>query len=596
MIFKAKHKGKASFLSIYFLSTLLISSCSPTPENEETVLTIAVSSSSQESFNIVKREYEKLNKNCTLNLEIYEPNDIYYRLKHNAIDVDLYAVDSAYCLYIFKDKLVNMNQFEEVNLFNISVINSLYDNEGNIYSLPSPGSISSYFMNREIFNKYNFSFPNTISDLVQIAEQFSTWIQPFGTTYAENLYLIDAFIQIAVGSFFQTTQGENFFKDLYLKKASIENSEYKNTFIKIFNTFSRLFNLDFFDINHTNEKAKSNLDKFLDGEIAMISLSRSIDITSLDYNNKDDKFVLYPYLGSNSFSKFVTTSPDFYFAIDKNAYRDKKKKETISDLLSYLCATEGQDILIQNENGTHYNNRISFLKTFRNTFEGPFNEIKDVINSGAYYLTDNLKSVFLPYTSDFKEYVYDEISTNELIHHIDSKISKNFENGYEVYKINSLGFSNFSKLSDAEIVFKIAEDFRKFSKSDIFILPNSFLKNRLYEYKFTEYEINHIFNENILESKISISGEDLINFIQYLETKNILSEFSLSGCKIIEIGNEKNYYFSNGRKIENDKLYEVVLPNVELFDFNLIDTSKVSNVRPIDLLSNYKEEVLWRKK
>ena len=155
-----------------------------------------------------------------------------YKLTHNDINADIIAFDSFNTANEFgSNYLIDLTLDDMVNKYQSSIISYIKDNDERLFCFPSLGRFYANFFNLNIINKYNFSIPTTLDELLILAKRSeskvkSSELKITSSTIGGNDSVLFALMQIAFPEFLATTKGNYFLKEFKKGNANMSDSEY----------------------------------------------------------------------------------------------------------------------------------------------------------------------------------------------------------------------------------------------------------------------------------------------------------------------------------------------------------------------------------
>lgn len=588
-----KRNPKRIIKSIILSCSFLVS-CGENENNvEDNVLKIVTCEENLVNCAYFLKEYAKNNQDIQVKLEIYECDTLKYKAQHNKIQADILLLDSLSTVNGLNDKLVDFTYDEKLINYSKYVNNFLKNDDGHVYCLPSPGSWYCYCVNLDLVEKYNLNIPNTIDELIEFSNEIKDYAIPFVSSFENRYYYLDAFMQTCIPSFFATAKGGYAFDNLINGNEKMADSQYKSDFSDALSNLYKLTVASFF-----NQSSFDNygVDKFFSSEAAVLSVSPSFDFNSY-YSSYDCSFnyAFLPLIGRKTSNDWVCSISDSYLAIPKENYTGSKRK-LIDNFANFFSSSDGQNLLLKNEEGTIKQNHFSFANQNIIPETTKTNEkIINAISQGRVFLIDKFYPSFSSASNSFKEYAEDKINTDDIIADIDLYNEQARSNSQRYYEISSLAnIDGESKENMLETIRVISSSIKSQMKLDVLIVDESFLLQPIYNGLIYEREMSMIFNETSYCYSVKSTGKVLKEMLDFCDETNARSltvtkerdasmqryfsslgnvsitfieygwldgtAFYSSGASTTLEGGNKKYLLANKNEIKDDREYYVAVP------------------------------------
>ena len=582
------------FLTSIIVSSSLLVSCNNNDETpSDNVLRIATCEQNIENSAYFLKQYAKDNPDIKFEISVYECDSLKYRSHHGKIDADILLLDDLSSVNKIGDQLIDFASSEELASYSRYVKNFLKNNDGRVYCLPSPGSWYCYCLNLDLIEKYNMTIPNTISDLIDFSNEIKDYVTPFVSTFGDDRYYLDAFMQTCIPSFFATAKGGYTFDNLVSGREKIADSKYCSDFSDTLLNLYKLTSASFFDNKITKEEGVA---KFFNSEAAILSVSPSFDFNAYysDYNASFN-YTFLPLMGRKTNNDWVCSISDSYLTVPKNAYSGAKKK-LIDNFVKFFASATGQDYLLKDEEGVNKQNHFSFVNN--NLIPTSTNANKSLVNAiseGRVFLIDKFYPSFSSTVDSFKQYAEDKIDAASIIDSIDYYNELILTSNVRYYEIQSLkDVEDETKNNMLEILRYVSNGIKSQMNLDALILEEDFLLQPIYNGLIYEHELNMVFNDSSYCSLVKANGRTLKEILDYCEERNeeAISETSekdgnmkryfsslgnvtldfikfeqlkdatyyLSGVSISSEGENKKYLLGNKMEIDDNREYYFAVP------------------------------------
>lgn len=586
-----------------------------TNANKKYVITIATDENILRSSSTFLKQFSTNHPNYSLNVKIYNEDYLKNLIRHNSVTEDIYLVDDLLTINLSKDNFVDYTLSESFGNYSGYIKNYIKAEDENIYCLPGIGSTYSYCLNIDLFEACNLTIPSTITELKDFASNSKNYATPFGTSFLDENFYLDAFFQMTIPGFFSSVKGSNLFNEFVSGKTQLSTSSLATTFENYLNNIYLLTSDEFYDDSITSEQSIKN---FINGKQFILSISPKFDFEEYyKINNCTFNYVYYPFLGSKKNNGWICAKSSFYLATNKNTY--KNKTEEIDEFVKYYSSLDGQQKLLIDEYGNKKNNYFSYLSMFETSDEEKDKYIKEAIKQSHVYLVDQIGPTFEESVKNIAQYANDEISISTLLEDFDynNQIQINYKNNkYTIEELKSYSTSSEDDLINTLKV--ISYSIKNKLSLDTIIIDESFLRYPILDGTIYESELNSIFDNKLEMQYVNIKGSEFKKIIDYnitindnfskkkresydiqklfnlydkISVRNVdisfLSndKFLLCGASFTS-GTQKEYLLGNKKKIEDDKTYYLALP-IEIVDSNQFELVKGNTFNLLDVFLEY---------
>ncbi len=588
----SERKAKRKIFAVFAIG-LFLSSCKgdETPP-EEKVLRIATNETILRKSAPFLKEFAKNNEEIKIEVSVYDSSSLKYKSSHQKIDADIFLFDDLTAVDSISDSLLDLTQSEEINNYSSYIKNFIKNSDGNIYCLPSPGSVYCYCINLDLVEKYNMTIPDTIDDLIDFSNSIKGYVIPFVSSFSNNEYYLDAFMQACVPSFFATVNGQTTFDEFVNGKTQLASSSHLESFSK---SLGGLYNLTVSSFFNKNIDFSDGIEDFFNSKTAIMSISPDFPFETY-YQEYDCSFnyAFLPLFGRKATNGWACSYSDSYVSALKNSYKGVTRS-LIDKFLAFYSSPEGQTYLLTDLDGNTKTNCFSYTDKNLLSFANDYNKnIVDSISQGRVFLIDRLYSTFLSSVSSFEEYALDKISVSNVIDDLDYNNETKLDYNTHYFTLPSLSEISGETKEDINKTLRVVSSGIKANKNlDILILNRNFLTQPIYNSMIYEYELETIFDESVFCTNVSIKGSELKNILDFLESldKNEIiderdadlqsffkksnnvtldikenellssSQFFLNGASILKDAANKKYILSNNNEIDDDRVYYLALPS-----------------------------------
>lgn len=557
-------------------------------ENKE--ISVALCYETLENAYPFLKAFSQNNPDYRIKVNLYSSASLDYRRKHKEIRNDIIFSSELNHRDEAKESLLSFKNSEVLNRYNPYIGNFLSSDDGNIYCLPSLSSVYCYCLNKSLIEEYNLDVPKNRSDLYDFGERVTNYgLLPFCSSSLDEDCYLDLRAQRCIGPFFGTLKGYQFLREYLSGKTRRKNSPYLSEFEDTLGNLYQFSSTGFFDKTAADGTKKDSA-RFFAGDSLRLSRSASFDFEEAYKESKSTfDYEFLPYYGKNEKTSFVCTKSDFYVSVRKDSYTLGKKK-AIDTFIDFFSSKDGQEILKQGTKGI----RISYLKDSPISLPDSYKPVSDCIRNGRVYLIDGFYSAFTYSRNFIEDFAHGRLSTASLIETFDEE--KEQERNRKDHQLantfpeDCVGedeeyFSSFKK--------RVASYRKKERKTDVLVREDSFVLSPLFSSTIYEDELDSIFDfssslvpvkitgkerktirdacftKDRLDSGFDVDYEDIpVNLSFDFSKRNPQCGFTLSGAH----RKGEKYFLNNNRRIEDESLYRVSLPQT------LLNSSEISPV------------------
>lgn len=576
-----------SFILFLFI-TFFISGCTTaTNSNDIENLIISVSEGQASELEAIVTAFnDKYDGTYQIKFDISLNEDVKnYKLSHNDIYGDIIVFDSFNTANQFgSDYLIDLTLDDTVDKYQSSIISYIKDNDERLFCFPSLGRFYANFFNLDIINKYNFSVPSTLDELLTLAKRSelkveSSELMVTSSTIGGNDSILFALMQIAFPEFLATTKGNYFLKEFKKENANMGDSEYCEYFKSIFRKFHQLYYSSYYSLDDLNKTLLDGVNDYVSGKSMVLQ-------TSIDYQYDNviglENSILYPFAGNGKNQEWIASKPLFYLGVNKNISTDKY--QAAKAFFQYFTSSEGQNIM-SDDTGRLPKNKcfISYVKDVYFELGSEYENMIKPIEDGRIFIVDTFFQIFGGNVDSLVKYLKNSISIDDLIKVIDKR---NYKANSDAFKINILGNFDYDEFTFDKKESKIGDCFtdtlRKYANVGAVILDNNLIKANIYSDGLLSSELDTIINDtNLVYKKISVY--ELYYIVkQYIDSSQIPL---ISGIKISNGLGGIAIYDQAGNILNKDDSIVV------LIDEKILNSNNMSHDtdRKIDLIQTFKK-------
>lgn len=568
--------------------TLFLSGCNAKLDSDDFEnLTISASEGqASELETIVAAFNDKYDGVYQIKLDISLNEDVKnYKLTHNDINADIIAFDSFNTANEFgSNYLIDLTLDDMVNKYQSSIISYIKDNDERIFCFPSLGRFYANFFNLNIINKYNFSIPTTLDELLILAKRSeskvkSSELKITSSTIGGNDSVLFALMQIAFPEFLATTKGNYFLKEFKKGNANMSDSEYCEYFKSIFRKFHQLYYNSYYSLDDIKKTLLDGVDDYINGKSMVLQ-------TSIDYQYYDvieqENSILYPFAGNGKNQEWIASKPLFYLGVNKNI--SNNKYNAAKTFFDFFTSNEGQ-IIMSSDSRRLSNNKcfISYVKDVYFELGSEYENMIKPIEDGRVFIVDTFFQIFEDHVDSLVKYLNNSISIDDLIKVIDKR---NYKVDSDAFEINILGTFDYDESTFNKRESKIGDYFtdtlRKYANVGAVILDNNLLKANIYSDGLLSTDLDIIINDtDLVYKKISVYE------LQYIIKKYTdLEQIPLiSGIRISKGLGGLNIYNQAGNNLNKADRIVVLIDSKILSSNDMYDDTDIK----VDLIQTFKK-------
>lgn len=599
----------------------LLTSCENTNNvTEEKTLVIATCEENLKTSAYFLKQFAIKSKDTKIEVNVYDCNSFKYKAHHGKLDADIILMDDLTTVNRVSDSLMDFTHSEELGNYSRYVKNFLKNSDdGKVYCLPSPGGLYAYAVNLDLIEKCNLLLPNTMDELIDFSNEIKEYAIPFVSSFPDEKYYLDAFMQTSIPSFFSTVNGENAFDELCSGKTKLSESKYASSFS---DSLGYLYNLTVSSFFDKKVDYSEGIEKFFNSEAAVISFIPGFEFEEYyEAYNCTFNYAFVPLIGRKASNSWVCSISDSYATVLKKKYVGNKRK-IIDSFLSLFSSSEGQEYLLEDENGVRRLHHFSYVNNDLIADKTEHNEmLVEAISQGRVFLIDKLYPTFLPSLSSFEEYALDKINTRTVIDDIDNNNEARLSENSRYYNVPFLNDSEESVATFTNNLRIISGGIKSQMNLDVLFIDESFLLEPIYDSLIYEHELSLIFDSSVRCTEVKVTGKVLKEILDfcfdeqgnssgknregsfekyYKDQENVAltfkeaisldsSSFFTNGASITGTDATKKYVLSNNSEINDNRIYFVAVPTsfVRGGEFEFMETG--SSFSCLDAFKEYLE-------
>lgn len=569
-VMKLRKKTISIICALSVAATCLCSACSGDSSagaaGKETIV-LAVSKSYSERLSDLVESFNEQSEKYTVIQSVYDSDDVmHYYFEHGYISPDLIVYDNINSADSYAEQLQPLNRLDAVSSFQVSIVNALKDTDGNLYALPSPGSLYMQCFNKKLFNSINIgesNYPDTIDTysgkmgVIDIAEKLNEYKTSDTVSYvteAGEMSMIYTLMEIAVPMFASSTVGVDFLKRYYKNNeetdVKIATSAYSAQWEKILTTYRTLYEKNYYTTDSLNQSDEDAIEKFVSGEAYVCA---SIPGTSFEDKYKQAKadgtadftICMYPFVGETENSKWVISKPDFYIGVSRASYNDGTDKyKAIEEFLNYFSSDEVRELT---RNGAESLLYTKAAKMYDLSKFSAFAYLDEPIKQNRIYLADTFISVFSSTSDILVDFVEGAATLSETITALDNAVIASAPGNGTIYESECT--YDYPEKSDKGITGETAigdftaDAIAEAAQTDVVILPSSIIRCDIFKGSLDEACLAVVYDNDISLAPVRISGAGIKKILSDMaEDKSfpLIGGFRISGSgeniKLISTG------------------------------------------------------------
>ncbi len=585
--------------------TMLFSACrQEVVDNTKRSLTLAVCEDQSATVSSLVDGFNTSQSDYTAEIAVYESNEmIGYLLSNGAIEPDMVVMDNINFVNLYSQSLQPLNRFEATAGFQVSIINSLKTVDGNLFGLPSSGSIYSQCYNTELFDAIRIDeddYPQSLSGyngnlgMLEIADRMSVYNASSGNiSYCNamgDLSMVYMLMEVAVPMFASSTAGIDFVKNYYQDNVNIADSNYRNQWENVLTVYKTLFDCNYYSTDSQFVDTSDAVNKFVSGQAYVYAGAPEAVLEKTAEQGaslKQSDVLLYPFVGETLNQKWIISKPDFYLCVAKNQ-NDKAtlaQSEGVEKFLSWFASPDGRRLSQSTKHSISY---VSDMDTELFS-SGNFKLLETSISQNKIYLSDEFIATFSVATNILKDYVGGKLTLNETILAIDKAVAAAAPGKELLYTApNDLDFPASGQILQETAIGNMTADILCAQTSvEMAILPADTINCNLYAGQHTTRSLSVVFDSvaELAPVRMKVAG-----------LKRILSDCSadgvfplISGFRISASGEGTKLVKTGGIALSDDDTVLVLITRQweQEYAQYIVKSSDGRYVSALDTIVNY---------
>ena len=509
-----------------------------------------------------------------------------------------YDVGEEYC----EERLIDLSGLPFTSKYNISMLDSLAQEDGSLYYLPGPASIRGIVYNKTLFEEKGWNVPKNYPEFVNLCKEIeASGMRAFQLPLGNSEVLDTAFIGFNYGNAYSKPSDAD-----WLEKYNEGEGNFLDHFSESLDTFQDLIDegiIKASDLDYTYSDTQLNL---FTRKTAMSEDSVQLTHSAKSVAGSDDEFAVMPLFTREPENDWARIYMVCYIGLNKHLQDsgNEEKYEKVLKLMDYISSEEGQTALAKDD-GAMY----SSLKNMEAPDVPEISDLRNALAQGRYGSFPTFKRSEDAFHEGLTGMLKGELNKNQAAAMIDqSNQSKSTTNKQKVLGKAS---EDFSLIETGNFVTDLL---RKKTKSDFSLFLDNGkdglyngkgISAKFYKGKLTQEDIDRVFpdlkNEDTGELwKVTMKGSDIIKTLEYAipVDNNITGWFYyFSGLKVsfdplAQPGSRvKEVVTSSGKKIKKNKVYSLAVMENSVPEEYIIDCDKTGLLIQ-DLI---KEEIVNKK-
>ncbi|MGX8832702.1 5'-nucleotidase C-terminal domain-containing protein [Amedibacillus sp. YH-ame6] len=491
------------------------------------------------------------------------------RLEHDDLtDIVMtwpYDVGSQY----WKDRLIDMSGMPFTNKYNVSMLDSIADENDNLYYLPGPASIRGIVYNKTMFEENGWEVPNNYTEFVALCKQIeATGNRAFQIPLGNDEVLDTAFTGFNFGTSYSKPEDAS-----WLATYNEGNGKFLDHFGEAVDTFQALINdgiIKESDLELHYNDTQGNL--YTRGTVMTEDSVQLIKIAKTQGGSKDE-YAIMPFFNRDPESTWARLYMVCYIGMSKHL-QDKGNEEQydkVMKVMNYISTPDGQAALASG-NGTMY----SSLKDAKISEDKEIEDMRTTLAQGRYGIFPTLERS----ESALRRGLQGMLKGTTTKEQLGEMVDKENQIPTREEKLETYGKASedFSLMDTGNF---ISDVIRTTSKSDFALFMDNGkdglysgkgVSGKFYKGSITEVDMQRVmpdykFGEKGELWKITMTGENLMKTLEYsMSINNITGWFYyFSGLKVTfdptaDPGSRiKSIKTSDGEKIIKDKEYSIAV-------------------------------------
>lgn len=500
----------------------------------------------------------------------------------------------------WSDRLIDLSGLPFTSKYNISMLDTIADDEGRLYYIPGPADIRGIIYNKTMFEENGWSVPNNYTEFIALCKTIeATGIRAFQLPLGNKEVLDTAFIGFNYGNAYSKP-----YDSQWLDNYNEGNGKFEDQFKDALSTFQNLIDekiLQQEDLYMQYAQTQSNL---VTRKSAMTEDSVLLARNAKAMGNESDEFALMPFFNRNPENDWARIYMTCYIGLNKELQNseNKEKYDKVLKLMAFISTPEGQKALAS-DNGAMY----SSLKGVEAPNIKEISDLRASLSQGRYGTFPTLNRSEEAFHEGLRAMINQEMSAAEVALFIDENNINTEDKKDDI--VFAQATKDFTMIDTGNLVCDIL---KKEAETDIALFLDNGkdglyngkgISARLYQGDVTEIDLTRLFPDLKTEEsgklvKVTMSGKNIKEALEYSLTVSNQDGwfYYFSGLKVTmdpyaEVGSRiKVVTLSDGVALEDDKDYTVATMEYNI-DEAYITSSTSTNKLILDVLRDHLQQM-----
>lgn len=287
------------------------------------------------------------------------------------------------------DYLYDMSSESYTSKYNLSSLNSTSIN-GKLYQLPLVNTLCGISYNKTLFKKHGWQVPTSMKEFYALCKKITkAGIRAFAPCLKYYSTVESVALGLSYDDMISTAD-----KQVTLKAFLNHKRSGSGVIDPMMNVLRQLYKEGIIKESDFGSSATQLRYDMYNEKIAMMPSNLDVQSYAKLEKPKDEiGFMGYPSESGNKFQMI----PGSRLSVSRKSMKDSKKKEAITQIMSYLSSSEGLDVVFKTFSG------ITSVKGYSNEQKGQYEEVKEALKNGNiyyfdYYGNNDLVNVFKNWT------------------------------------------------------------------------------------------------------------------------------------------------------------------------------------------------------
>lgn len=275
-----------------------------------------------------------------------------------------------------KDNLMDLSTTNQAGAIYDTYLKNFTNKDGSVNWLPVAADAHGMIVNKGLFEKYNIPIPTDYESFVSACKAFDkVGIRGFDADFYYD-YTCTETLQGMSASALSSTDGQKW-RTAYSDPAETDKVGLdKKVWPKAFETFEQFIKDTGLNSDDTTKNYDNIAEMFANNKLAMyFGSSFGVQL----YKDKGMDTTFLPFFNRNG-EKWITTTPYFQIAMNKNLEKDETRKENAMKVLKVMMSEDAQNIICNNQDTLSYSQDVP-LK-----FTDALKDIRPVVEENHMYI------------------------------------------------------------------------------------------------------------------------------------------------------------------------------------------------------------------